>query len=251
VVCVDITAPSITNVPANITVETTSSTGQVVTFSAPTAIDAGDGGLPVVCSPASGTVFPAGETTVTCTATDVSGNTASRTFVVTVTVTTPPPPEPVGTPGDMNGNGYIRDGSTRYEFDFRFRESERRGEAGTFRLKVEYAETRDHRGRKQNRAADRFESTSVTSLVFSDDPAIRRWWWWQWRHDIDTVVATGTGKWNGRAGYTFELRAADQGWPGRHHESVVLVIKDAAGLVVAQVSGELDGGHIRSRRIHH
>jgi len=151
----------------------------------------------------------------------------------------------------MSGDGYIRAGQARYEFDFRFRESERRGEAGSLKLKIEYAETRDHRGRKQKRADDRFESTSVTSLVFGDDPSIRRWWWWQWRHDIDTVVATGKGKWNGRTGYTYELRATDQGWPGWHQETLELVIKDASGQIVAQVSGELDGGHIRSRRIRH
>jgi HYR domain len=37
----------------------------------------------VMCSPASGSIFPVGTTTVTCTATDVAGNTASCSFTVT------------------------------------------------------------------------------------------------------------------------------------------------------------------------
>jgi hypothetical protein len=37
-----------------------------------------------VCSPASGSTFPVGTTTVTCTATDASGNTATCSFTVSV-----------------------------------------------------------------------------------------------------------------------------------------------------------------------
>ncbi|HMC71429.1 MAG TPA: HYR domain-containing protein, partial [Mycobacteriales bacterium] len=44
------------------------------------------------CSPASGTTFATGATTVTCSAHDASGNDAAATFVVTVVDTTPPPP---------------------------------------------------------------------------------------------------------------------------------------------------------------
>ncbi|HEX5734650.1 MAG TPA: HYR domain-containing protein [Blastocatellia bacterium] len=42
------------------------------------------------CSPPSGSSFPLGTTTVTCTATDASGNQASCSFTVTVIDTTPP-----------------------------------------------------------------------------------------------------------------------------------------------------------------
>jgi hypothetical protein len=41
-------------------------------------------GVTFVCSAASGSTFPIGTTTVTCTATDTSGNTASCSFTVTV-----------------------------------------------------------------------------------------------------------------------------------------------------------------------
>jgi hypothetical protein len=38
----------------------------------------------VTCTPASGSTFPLGATTVTCSATDTAGNTGSSTFTVTV-----------------------------------------------------------------------------------------------------------------------------------------------------------------------
>jgi hypothetical protein len=41
-------------------------------------------GVTVVCNPPSGSCFPVGVTTVTCTATDASGNTATCTFTITV-----------------------------------------------------------------------------------------------------------------------------------------------------------------------
>jgi len=41
-------------------------------------------GVGVVCTPPSGSCFPLGTTTVTCTATDTSGNTATCTFKVNV-----------------------------------------------------------------------------------------------------------------------------------------------------------------------
>ena len=44
----------------------------------------------LVCSPASGSTFPIGSTTVTCTASDAAGNTSSATFNVVVKDATPP-----------------------------------------------------------------------------------------------------------------------------------------------------------------
>jgi HYR domain-containing protein len=48
------------------------------------AADAVDGDLPVACTPASGSFFRVGRTKVTCSATDTSGNTGQKQFVVTV-----------------------------------------------------------------------------------------------------------------------------------------------------------------------
>lgn len=82
----DCQAPSIT-CPANITAVTAknvcpSPACTAVSFS-PTASD-NCPGVTVMCSPASGACFPVGTTTVTCTATDTSGNTFTCTFTVTV-----------------------------------------------------------------------------------------------------------------------------------------------------------------------
>jgi len=60
----------------------------VVTFAA-TATDNCPGVI-LVCSPPSGTVFPKGTTSVTCTATDTAGNQTSCSFTVTVNDVEPP-----------------------------------------------------------------------------------------------------------------------------------------------------------------
>jgi hypothetical protein len=61
-----------------------SSTGAVVTFSA-SASDLVDGSVLITCIPASGSTFPLGTNTVTCSATDKTGNKVSASFKVTVT----------------------------------------------------------------------------------------------------------------------------------------------------------------------
>jgi CSLREA domain-containing protein len=84
VTVVDTTPPTIT-CPANIIIQTTNAgnTSVVVNYPLPTASD-NCGAVTVVCSPPSGASFPLGITTVTCTATDGAGNTASCSFTVTV-----------------------------------------------------------------------------------------------------------------------------------------------------------------------
>ncbi|UPT43018.1 VWA domain-containing protein [Streptomyces sp. WAC00303] len=66
-----------------------------------TATDPQDGALPVTCAPPSGSLFPVGTTTVTCSATDSAGNTGADTArfevmepVVPPVPPTPPPPPP-------------------------------------------------------------------------------------------------------------------------------------------------------------
>lgn len=71
-------------------VEATSPSGAVVTFTV-NSTDVPDGVLPAVCSPASGSTFALGETTVTCSKTDSVGNEAEPiSFKVTVVDTTGP-----------------------------------------------------------------------------------------------------------------------------------------------------------------
>ncbi|MFY9556892.1 MAG: HYR domain-containing protein, partial [Blastocatellia bacterium] len=81
------TQPPVITCPANITTTTTVSC-PIVTTSGPVnfTTTASDNcpGVVVVCNPPSGSVFPVGTTTVTCTATDASGNTATCSFTVSV-----------------------------------------------------------------------------------------------------------------------------------------------------------------------
>ncbi|MGI0049878.1 MAG: HYR domain-containing protein, partial [Nitrososphaera sp.] len=84
----DTTAPAL-SLPSSMTLEATSSSGRVVTFTA-TATDIVDGSRPVTCTPASGSTFPLGTTTVACSATDTRGNTASGSFSITIRDTTAP-----------------------------------------------------------------------------------------------------------------------------------------------------------------
>lgn len=85
----DRTKPTVT-VPADITAEATAASGATVTYMGVTASDDVDGPLSATCSKASGTEFPMGTTTVTCSARDKAGNIGDNTFTVTVEDTTAP-----------------------------------------------------------------------------------------------------------------------------------------------------------------
>src|SRR2546428_465904 len=82
-------APPVLTVPNSFTLEATSAAGAPATFNV-SALDAVDGLVPVVCTAVAGSVFPLGTTTVGCSAADLSGNVAQRSFTVTVRDTTPP-----------------------------------------------------------------------------------------------------------------------------------------------------------------
>jgi hypothetical protein len=86
----DTQAPSIT-CPANITKPADpNQCSAVVTYPPPTVSDNCPGVGTPSCSPASGSTFQVGRTTVTCTVTDASNNSASCSFTVTVQDTQPP-----------------------------------------------------------------------------------------------------------------------------------------------------------------
>jgi hypothetical protein len=91
VALVDHTAPTFTGVPGDIHAEANGPGGSIVNFTTPTAADTLDGPIAgVTCSPVSGSTFPIGTTTVTCSASDSHGNAGSASFHVIVADTTPP-----------------------------------------------------------------------------------------------------------------------------------------------------------------
>lgn len=80
----DVVSPQLT-VPANMSVQATNLTGAVVSFSASATDETWPLNPDVTCSPASGTTFPIGTSTVNCSATDLAENTGNASFNVTVT----------------------------------------------------------------------------------------------------------------------------------------------------------------------
>lgn len=79
----DLTRPTIAGARARTVLAPRGATRARVTYSV-TARDAVDGAVRTTCRPASGSRFKLGRSTVRCSATDTSGNTASAAFVVTV-----------------------------------------------------------------------------------------------------------------------------------------------------------------------
>lgn len=85
----DTTPPTIAP-HGNEIVEATSEAGAVVSYTAPDTVDDIDGAGTASCTPPSGSDFPVGNTTVTCTATDAAGNTSTISFFVKVNALPPP-----------------------------------------------------------------------------------------------------------------------------------------------------------------
>ena len=77
------TTPPLILTPSDMTIDATDSSGARVDYSVK-AIDDNDGVLRPNCSPTSGSLFFIGDTTVTCSATDNSGNSARKSFLITV-----------------------------------------------------------------------------------------------------------------------------------------------------------------------
>ncbi len=80
----DVLAPRIAD-RSDVQAVSNGASGAKVKYTLPSAIDTHDGAVPLTCDPASGSRFVIGVTTVTCTATDESGNTRTSSFDVVVT----------------------------------------------------------------------------------------------------------------------------------------------------------------------
>src|SRR5207244_9866654 len=85
-VTVNDTDLGLTNLPANLTVNATSPQGATVTYTPPTVVDEDSPLPPVNCTPASGSTFAIGTTTVTCAVSDSDDtpSSVSQSFTVTV-----------------------------------------------------------------------------------------------------------------------------------------------------------------------
>jgi hypothetical protein len=108
---VDTTGPTFTSVPSDQVAEATSAAGAVVNYPAATATDLVSA-VTITYSKDSGTTFPLGDTIVTVTAKDQTGNTTTATFKVTVQDTTPPT---IGDDGSGFGSGDIVNGNMTVE----------------------------------------------------------------------------------------------------------------------------------------
>ncbi|MFF3735105.1 VWA domain-containing protein [Streptomyces sp. NPDC002476] len=95
----DIDAPVVT--VDDLTVRAKEKEGTRVTYRA-TAQDTTDGVLPVTCAPPSGSLFPVGVTTVTCSATDSAGNTGTDTARIEVLEAPVPPSADVAVKVDVS-----------------------------------------------------------------------------------------------------------------------------------------------------
>ncbi len=62
----------------------------------------------------------------------------------------------------------------------------------------------------------------------------------------DTLVGSGSGKWNGFPGATATWKFQDAGEPGVNKDPVQLVIKNSFGITVLTVNGKLTGGNLQA-----
>ena len=99
--------PPVIAVPDDVVEEATGASGAVVEY-AVTVRDDVDDAVEPTCNPPSNSTFPLGVTTVTCTATDASGNQASASFAVNVVDTTAPT---LALPGDVIAEATGPDGA--------------------------------------------------------------------------------------------------------------------------------------------
>jgi len=143
----------------------------------------------------------------------------------------------------MKGDGKIEHHEREYKYKFDVSESRAGKDGGSVSLDVKYEDDDEHKD--EHKGTDKFRATRIDWVRFSNDDdldpggsGIK----------VDTVKASGVGTWNGKAGYTFELRATDAGEPGPHHDRFKLVVRDAKGKSVAYVDEKIDSGNNQSEK---
>ena len=145
--------------------------------------------------------------------------------------------------GRMKGSGSIKHDERSYRFDFDVAESKAGKDAGEVKLEVRRIEFDDHDD-KEDRKTSKFRSTGTLAVVFRDDDDYQP----GGGAKVDWVQVTGYGEWDGKAGFTFDMRAIDDGEPGRGHDRFKIEIRDAQGKRVAYVNEEIDSGNIQSSK---
>ena len=229
------TAPPQLALPPNQSASAPTAAGIAVSYPAPTATDP-SGIASVSCAPSSGSIFPAGTNLVTCTAADPHGHVSTGTFTITVAVVVVED----DLPGLMLGAGRApAPDQHTIEFEFSVVET-RRGEGGQVSIVV-----RD--GRRRRGDDERFRARSADEVAFSNapeyDPGRRQ------NMRVDTVIFSGTGKWQGRNGYSYVVRTSDRGEWGRGRDTFTIEIRAGNGTLVFSGGGVLTSGNIQSIRV--
>lgn len=167
----------------------------------------------------------------------------ARTFSVTITGVEPPPPPSAGIAGRMHGQAGFAALGSHYDVHFKVAEKVVGVERGSLDIRIAAS-----RSGNKKASAHRFESTAITAIAFSDDPAFT-----SGKSKkaplVDTVVFSGTGNWNGASGFRFKARATDQGEPGPGRDRFAFTIYDPANAVVAAIDAIIGSGNIQSNRL--
>ncbi len=111
VTVVDTTPPAMAD-PPPVAATTTNAAGKTVSWSDVTGTDIVDGTVTATCSPSSGSNFSVGTTSVSCTATDAHGNSATKGFNVTLTFDDITKPTFTSVPGTINAEAAVPGGAT-------------------------------------------------------------------------------------------------------------------------------------------
>jgi len=237
---VTVTVTPVNDPPVAVNDAATAETGwpvSVPVLANDTDVDGGPLSVIAVTQGANGTVTINGDGTVTYTSTlgfvgtdtftytvsDGNGGTATATVTVTV--------RGVLGASRMTGGGSIDSGkgkdATRATWGFEIRCD---ASQGNFQYQ-------DHSG-------GNFHLTALTSVVCFNDPAIGSG---VPQAGFDTMRFSGTGRWNGTAGYTVEAVIVDAGEPGRN-DRITITVKTGAGVVVSSLTGSLTGGNHQAHK---
>jgi hypothetical protein len=135
------------------------------------------------------------------------------------------------TPGKVIGYGFLRDDDIQYEFALAAIERTSGRETASLVMTIKSGYCGRHRhSRRRN---ERFVSNTVDSVTFDGASA---------------VVFAGSGRWNGREGYHYEVSAIDKTARRHHGDWVHITIKSPSGSVVAEVAGRLASGNVQFLR---